>query len=226
MVVGKARATAHERRERQRRFWRAKYEEDPAFFGNRESDFARWCLPLLRRSPDVRVVVELGCGYGRDTEYLSAHGFQVRAVDVVGPPPGSRAAVDPSCEYVESDCLEFLRRVPRGSLDAVYSNLFFSMDFTESEHRALMRAVHAALRPGGLHLYSVRSTSDPWFGRGRKAGPETFDPAPHGITMHYFSESYADRLTAGLFVPVQHTERREGEEEFPIVLWYFADRRA
>ena len=168
----------------------------------------------------------LGCGYGRDARYLSAHGFHVRAVDVVGPPLGSPSARGSSCEYVESDCLEFLRGLPRQSLDAVYSNLFFSMDFTESEHRALMRAVHAALRPGGLHLYSVRSTSDPWFGRGRKVGPETFDPAPHGITMHYFSESYADRLTAGLFVPVQHTERREGEEEFPIVLWYFADRRA
>lgn len=218
-------ASGRARRERQRRFWRARYLEDPAFFGSRESEFARWCLPILKRTPKVREVVELGCGYGRDTRYLASHGFHVRGVDLVGPPARPRPAVDSSCEYVESDCLELLVGLPARSLDAVYSNMFFSMDFTEREHRTLMHAVHAALRPGGLHLYSVRSTSDPWFGRGKKVDRDTFDPAPHGVTMHYFSESYARRLAADGFVPVEHVERREGEEDFPVVLWYFADRR-
>lgn len=218
-------ASVRERRERQRRFWRAKYLEDPAFFGSRESEFARWCRPLLERTPNVHEVVELGCGYGRDTRYLASCGLHVRGVDLVGPLASSRTSIGPPCEYVESDCLEFLRGLSTQSLDAVYSNMFFNMDFTEPEHRRLMQAVHAALRPGGLHLYSVRSTSDPWFGRGKKVGRDTFDPAPHGVTMHYFSEAYARRLTAGRFVPVQHVERREGEDEFPIVLWYFADRR-
>ena len=214
-----------ERRDRQREFWQRRYNEDPAFFGPEESEFARWCLPILMSEAGLREIVELGCGYGRDARYLSARGFHVRAVDLVrrtGPSPDvARAEID----TIESDCLEFLSNLAGGSVDAVYSNMFLNMDFTEREHRDLVRAVHRALAPRGLHLFSVRSTSDPWYGRGRRVRPDTYDPAPRGVTMHFFSEAYADRLSKGRFEPVRREERCVGGAVFPIRLWYFAVRR-
>jgi SAM-dependent methyltransferase len=183
----------------------------------------------LLRDEGVRNLVELGCGYGRDSSYLAAQGFRVRGVDLTADRAGSVGdARDPrsSVEFVEGDALGFLAALPAQSVDAVFSNMFFNMDFTETEHRELMRAVHRVLRPGGLHLYSARSTSDPWYGRGQPVGPDTFDPAPHGVTMHYFSEAYADRLAKGLFVPVRRLERTEGKGDFPIRLLYVVDRRS
>ncbi len=214
----------HARRERQRAFWREAYSADPVFFGEGESDFARWCLPILRAEPRVRTVVDLGCGYGRDTRFLSAGGFQVRGVDLSGFASSRAPGPDVPCEIVEADCLGFLERLPSGSLDAVYSNMFYNMDFSEAEHRALWVAVHRALRAGGLHLYSVRSTADPWYGRGRGIAPDIFEPPARGVPMHYFSEEYIRRLAAGRFEGVARVERREGEEEFPISLWYVAER--
>jgi SAM-dependent methyltransferase len=216
------------RRDRQREFWRTKYAEDPTFFGDRESGFARWCVPIFR-AEYVRDIVELGCGYGRDARYLAAEGFRVQGVDLTtevavraGAPREPRLPV----KLVEGDALGFLAALPAQTVDAVFSNMFFNMDFTETEHRELFRAVHRALRPGGLHVYSARSTSDPWYGRGTPLGPDTFDPAPHGVAMHYFSEAYADRLSRGLFVPVRRFERSEGEGDFPIRLLYVVDRRS
>ena len=171
-------------------------------------------------------MVELGCGYGRDARFLSSHGFRVRGVDFAGVRARPRTRPRGPCEFVNSDALGFLRSLRPACVDAVYSNMFFNMDFTESEHRDLLRAVRRALRAGGLHLYSARSTSDPWFGRGVRVGPDTFDPAPHGITMHYFSREYVDRLAADGFEPVVRVERAEGEDTFPIRLWYVVDRKA
>ncbi len=149
----------------------------------------------------------------------------MRAVDLVRRSEPSSTAPRAAVEPIESDCLEFLTTLPRGKVGAVYSNMFLNMDFTEREHRDLMRAIHRALAPRGLHLFSVRSTSDPWYGRGRRVRPDTYDPSPHRVTMHFFSEAYADRLAKGLFEPVRRTERSEGGSDFPIRLWYFADRR-
>jgi spermidine synthase len=217
-----------ERKERQREFWRGKYAEDPNFFGEEESAFARWCAPILHAEKGIREVIELGGGYGRDARYLSAQGFHVRGVDLAAPQPSGTPEPpqqERRSELLAGDAFEFLRQLPPQSVDAVYSNMFFNMDFTEGEHRELMETIHQVLRRGGLHLYSARSTSDPWYGRGKRVGRDSFDPAPHGVTMHYFSVEYANQLCEGWFGPVERVECSEGEGEFPIRLLYVVDRR-
>lgn len=216
------------RRERQRTFWRERYLEDPAFFGRWESRFARWCLPLLRAERGLATILELGCGYGRDSRFLASEGYRVTGVDLTvsrspGAPTSKKARS--RLRLMESDAVDYLHRTSAGVFDAVYSNMFFNMDFTSTEQRSLMRSIRFALRPGGLHLYSARATSDPWYGRGRKIRADTYESTPGGVTIHFFSDEYADRLARGLFRKVRSTERSEGNGAFPIRLWYRADRR-
>ena len=229
MSRGSVSASRSSRRERQRAFWRERYLEDPAYFGSAESDFARWCLPLLQTEQGIESILELGCGYGRDSRFLAGEGFRVVGADLTrshsfGAPPSNKA--QPRLRFIESDAVDFLTQVSPGEFDAVYSNLFFNMDFTRAEHRSLMRSIRSALRPDGLHLYSARATSDPWYGRGNKMGADTFESSPNGVTIHFFSQEYADRLARGLFRKIQSVERPEGVGEFPIRLLYRVDRRA
>ena len=210
------------RRRRQRRFWDARYAEDPDFLGGSESSFARWCLPRLRES-GARSVTELGLGCGRDAGFLASRRFKVRGVELS--PHGCECARTRGLSVEEGDALTYLRAQPSASVDAVYSNLFFNMEFSRKEHEALFAEVARVLRSGGLHLFSVRSTSDPWYGRGRPRGPDTFDPAPHGAPMHFFSPKYARELLQPRFRPLALEEVSEGEEEFPIRLLYVAARR-
>lgn len=213
------------RRERQRSFWRDRYAEDPEFFGATESDFARWCREILVAERSVREIVELGSGYGRDTRFWAAGGWHVRGVDLApGTGRGGPAPPVPP-ELAEGDALEFLEQCEPESVDAVYSHLFFSMDFSARECRTLVEAIHRVLRPGGLHLYSVRARSDPWYGRGRPVRPGVFRPGRGHVPVRFFTSGECDRLAAGLFEPVRREERPEGEGEFPIRVWYVVDRR-
>ena len=216
------------RRDAQRRFWRERYREDPSFFGEGESPFSRWCMTFLRAEPAAREVIELGGGYGRDARFFAEQGFRVRGVELALTEAvrgrSSRNDGAGSYELFGGDAFEFLRRATAGSADVVYSNMFYNMDFREREHVTLFELVGKVLRPGGLHLYSARSSTDPWYGRGEAVAPDTYRPDPGGIALHFFSAAYAERLGARAFSAVERIEVSEGSGDFPVRLLYVADR--
>ncbi|MHB1435470.1 MAG: class I SAM-dependent methyltransferase [Thermoplasmata archaeon] len=218
-------------RRSQRSYWNRRYTDDPELFGSGPSAFCRWAVARLRRAGVRRgCLVELGVGYGRDLSLWHRSGFAVRGVDLAERGIGL-ARASPSArarlpfEVVRGDAREFLATLSERSVDVVYSNLFYNMHFDREEHRALWAAVARVLRPGGWHLYSVRSTDDPWYGRGRRRGPATFDLRPHGSTMHFFSRKYVRDLACPWFQPVACEDHREGGAEFPIRLLYVAEAR-
>ncbi|HYA69807.1 MAG TPA: class I SAM-dependent methyltransferase [Thermoplasmata archaeon] len=205
---------------RQARYWDRRYISDPEFFGSEPSRFLRWTLARIR-APGPNWL-ELGSGYGRDLVALRERGFSVRGVDVsrVGTTLARRAKL----AAIEAPALEYLPRLDSGSVDVVYSNLFLNMEFTEEEHERLFAEVHRVLAPGGYHAYSVRSVADQWYGRGPKTGPDSFDLAPDGPVLHFFSREYARRLRHGRFRCVRVWEGTEGRE-FPISVLYTLERK-
>jgi len=207
---------------RQARFWDRRYISDPEFFGAGPSRFLRWTLTQLRRRSAGRSWLELGSGYGRDLVALRDRGYSVRGVDVsrVGTTLARRAKL----AAVEAPALEFLPSLESGSVDVVYSNLFLNMEFTEAEHRRLFEEIHRVLVPGGFHAYSVRSVADAWYGRGARVGPDSFDLAPRGPVLHFFSREYAEKLRRGRFRRLGTWEGREGSE-FPITVLYLLEQK-
>lgn len=216
--------------DRQARFWNRLYRRDPEVLGAGPSRFSRWLHRWLgEHSTLPGPIVELGCGYGRDAWFWARDGRRIRAVDCSGVGlQRARSRTDPVAhppEFVQEALLPFLRRVPTASVALVYSNLVWNMDFREEEHRLHFDEVARVLRPGGIHAYSVRSTHDPWYGRGRAVAPDTFDLAPQGSVMHFFSREYARSLSTPWFENREIREVREGGREFPIRLLYVVDRR-
>jgi len=215
------RTIAHAPR-RQARYWDRRYRADPEFFGTGPSRFLRWTLARLRPRPAGGAWVELGSGYGRDLAALRAQGYSVRGVDVsrVATALARRARLS----AVAAPALDYLARLDADSVDVVYSNLFLNMEFTEEEHDRLFDEIHRVLVPGGFHAYSVRSVADRWYGRGPRAGPDTFDLAPDGPVLHFFSRDYARRLRRGRFRPLVTWEGKEGRE-FPISVLYILEQK-
>jgi SAM-dependent methyltransferase len=213
------------RTHRQREYWSGRYAEDPNLFGESESALAHWGLKAVGNVPPGGTLIELGCGNGRDLRYFQSLGYQVRGVDCAGDVPFRQLPHLQPLDIQCRDALEFLQQQGSSSVDVVYSNLFYNMDFTEEDHRELFREAARVLRPGGFHLYSVRTVKDRWYGRGRKVGEDTYDSTPDGTTMHFFSSEYARRLRPDELTLVQEEEFEKGKGDFPIQVLYIAERK-
>ena len=222
-------------RQRQREFWDGRFGEDPDHMGESVSPLLRIALDQLEADGRGRRLVELGCGAGRDLVEFVARGYTVAAIDVshVAVRAARRRSMDaprpdgvPRPIIDHGEALEFLATQPEASADAVYSNLFLTMGSPARHVTRVFGEIARVLRPGGLHLFSVRATDDAWFGRGRRLAPSVFDLAPDGPPVRFYDEAELRRRTRGRFVRVFQSEGSEGSGRFRRRVLYTVDRRA
>ncbi|MEQ8968756.1 MAG: methyltransferase domain-containing protein [Azospirillaceae bacterium] len=105
--------------------------------------------------PSGGTILDLGCGEGRDSLWLSAQGFDVTGVDV------SRAALDRAREiakerglharFVERDVI-YLRNLPDDHFDLALNMGCLHMLDEPAHRREHLRRTHEVLKPGGSFL--------------------------------------------------------------------------
>jgi SAM-dependent methyltransferase len=202
----------------QARHWQRVFAENPNMYGPDPSEPGRYAVDLFTRDA-VTDVCELGAGQGRDTIAFLRSGLHVTALDYA-----AGALRDLQDTAVELGLGERLRTLvhdmrdplplPEESSDASYSHMLFNMALTTPELVALAREVHRVLRPGGLHVYTVRRTDDPHYGTGVAHGDGMFEHG--GFVVHFFDRALIDRLAAGFLLLDLH-EFEEGD--LPRKLW-------
>ncbi len=192
----------------QRKVWDEVYNEDPEFFGEKPSAFARMCYNLLRRS-SAKKILELGCGHGRDCIFFASKGFEVKTFDY------SKVAIDIVAKHAKQNDLQISARVhdarkglpyPHEEFDAVYSHMFFSMYFTVKELKFLFGEVRRVLKDNGFHYLSVRSRNDRFYGRGNKVADNVYDV--NGFVIRFFTKKELKGLMKGFRIMkiVKHEE--------------------
>jgi SAM-dependent methyltransferase len=184
----------------QQQQWDRTYQNAKDFFGERPSELAVSALPTLRENGS-REVLELGCGQGRDTWYLARNGFKMTSLDY------SESGVCQMRDVARKKGLEGVVAVqvhdarnplpfPDASFDAVYSHMFFTMEFSEEEVAKMLDECRRVLRPGGINIYSVRNDHDPHYGKFEQRGKDMWKN-PMGFVVHFFTEGTIRRLSNG-----------------------------
>ena len=201
----------HEVLDRQREHWCGSYEPGVERFGAEASEPAQAAAALFA-SEGKRELLELGAGQGRDTLHFACSGLRVYALDyadsAVEALRAKAAAAGLSGEITVSqhDVREPLPFRDE-SLDACYSHMLYCMALTTEELEALTAEVHRVLRPGGLHVYTVRTTGDAHYGAGIDRGDAMYEVG--GFIVHFFSRELVERLAAG-FELLEVAEFEEG----------------
>jgi tRNA G46 methylase TrmB len=62
-------------------FWDRLYQRDNSFFGEEPSNFALSCYNKYMEKNNLRKMLELGCGQGRDTLFFASKGIEITALD-------------------------------------------------------------------------------------------------------------------------------------------------
>jgi ubiquinone/menaquinone biosynthesis C-methylase UbiE len=170
-------------------------------------------------------VVELGAGQGRDTVAFLEAGLRVTAVDHAADgllslrKTAKRFGLAERLTTLVHDVREPLP-LSDMSTDAVYSHMLFNMALSTLELESLASEVQRVLRPGGLHVYTVRHIGDSHHGAGVSHGEAMFENG--GFIVHFFDRPLVDRLATG-FTVLELTEFEEGD--LPRKLWRITLRK-
>ena len=193
----------------QSKVWDGVYGKDRSFFGEEPSAFSQMCYDLMKTS-NVKKVLELGCGHGRDCVFFASRGIEVDTFDY------SKVAVEILTAHARRSGLRINARVldakkglsnPDAEFDAVYSHMFFSMHFTIKELKFLFGEVRRVLKPNGFHFFSVRSRKDRFYGKGIKISDNVYDV--NGFVLRFFTKGEIMDFVEGFKV----IKIVEGEEE-------------
>jgi SAM-dependent methyltransferase len=170
----------------QRRHWNALYVRDGARrLVPDPSPFAVECAAVFA---PVSLVLELGCGSGRDAVYFAERGHTVCATDFST--AALAAARHPDRLHPHYVALDSTRPFPfrDATFAAVYARLSLHY-FPDQITRRVFHEIRRVLRPGGLLCFLCKSIDDPLYGRGRQLEPDMFELDGH--VRHFFSEAYA-----------------------------------
>ncbi len=185
--------------DRQREHWDKTFAGHPEMFGAEPSDPARAAVELFLAEGKVDLL-ELGAGQGRDTLFFAREGLRVRALDYAEEAVEAvrtKAAAVGLSELVSASRYDVREPLPFAgeSFDACHSHMLFCMALTTPELERLSAEVRRVLRPGGLCVYTVRTTDDVHYGAGIDRGDDMCEAG--GFIVHFFSRSLVERLAAG-----------------------------
>ncbi|MHB8275375.1 MAG: class I SAM-dependent methyltransferase [Dermatophilaceae bacterium] len=196
----------------QQKHWATTFDANPDMFGTDPSDPGLAAAATFAAA-GLGSVLELGAGQGRDTLYLARQGLQVTALDYA---PGTVQTLTAKAEaagladlvsVAAHDIREPLP-LPDASIDASYSHMLFCMALTTSELERLAGELRRVLRPGGLVVYTARTTADAHYGTGTPRGDDMYEHG--GFIVHFFDRALIDRLSKG-YELIDVTEFIEGE---------------
>ena len=193
----------------QQAHWGGVFSRESAFFGRNPSEFGQASLDIFQRK-GVRSILELGCGQGRDTFLFAQSGIHVTALDYSEPAvaeiteKANSLGLSPRLRSLVHDVREPLPYHDE-SFDACFSHMLLCMELSTDEIAYVLQEVHRVLVPGGLAVYSVRSTVDKHFRSGTHLGEDIYEIG--GFVIHFFSREKIKKLARGY--DILNIERRE-----------------
>ena len=191
--------------------WAATFEANPDMYGTDPSAPGLAAAEAFEAAGHTDVL-ELGAGQGRDTLFLARRGLRVTALDYAA---GTLETLTSKAQAADlADMVSVGRHdirqplpLPDASVDACYSHMLFNMALTTGELEGLIGEIRRVLRPGGLVVYTARTTADAHYGTGIPRGDDMYEHG--GFIVHFFDRALIDRLAAG-FELIDVTEFTEG----------------
>ncbi len=165
-------------------YWDKRFKENNLIWGKEPSDAAVRTSSLLKKEHlNYQKILDVGCGYGRDSAYFTSHHHKVTGIDISH--KGIKIARNcyPDIDFINGSIFEL--PFPDKSFDMVFGNFLLHLFLKNSRKNVLTESLRV-IKPGGIAAFSVASTEDSDFGQGVEKEKNCFVNA-RGIMKCYFT---------------------------------------
>ena len=152
------------------------------------------------KQENIKKIIELGAGLGRDTIFFAKNSIKVEALDYS--PAAIKIINKKSMEHnlsnlVSAKIFDIRKKLPfeDNSIEACFSHMLYCMALTTTELKYLNSEICRILKPGGINIYTARHTGDGDYKNGKYIGEDLFEN--DGFVVHFFSEEKVKQILDG-----------------------------
>ncbi len=209
----------------QSQHWERNFSSKPEMFGLEESLPAKNSLKIFNNN-NIKKIVELGAGLGRDTIFFAKNSIHVTALDY------SKSGIDAInrkseeqdlSNYISTKIFDVREKLPfeDSSVDACFSHMLYCMALTSIELKNLNDEIYRILKPNGINIYTVRHIKDGDYKKGIHRGEDLYEN--DGFIVHFFSKEKVNSLLNG-FKNLKFENFEEGK--FPRRLFFICNKKS
>ena len=168
-------------------------------FGFEPSFSAKKSLEIFKKY-NIKNILELGAGLGRDTIYFAKNNIKVyaldfspRAIDTIKK-KSKKLGLDKLITAEVFDIRKDFSFIEK-NFDGCYSHMLYCMALTLNELEVLNYKISLKLKEDGINIYTARNTSDGDFQKGSHIGEDLY--MIDGFIVHFFSDEKINKLING-----------------------------
>ena len=177
------------------------------------------------QAQNIKNIIEIGAGLGRDTIFFAQNSIHVEALDY------SNASIESIinkskklniADFIKPKVFDVRKKLPfkDNSVEACFSHMLYCMALVSSELESLNNEIYRILKPGGINIYTVRHTEDGDYKNGIHRGENLYEN--DGFIIHFFSKDKVNQLSKGF--RVLDIEKFE-EGKFPRKLFLVTNKK-
>jgi len=185
--------------DQQSQHWEKNFSNKPEMFGLEPSVAAIKSFNVFREA-NIKKIVELGAGLGRDTFFFAQKSIHVKALDYS---PTAIKIINEKAEknnllnFVSAQIFDIRKKLPfdDNSVEACFSHMLYCMALSESDLKNLNSEIYRILKPGGINIYTARHTDDADYKNGTHIGEDLYEN--DGFIIHFFSKDKVNEISEG-----------------------------
>ena len=208
----------------QSNYWEANFSKKPLMFGLIPSAASLSALKKFKED-NIKEIIELGAGLGRDTVFFAKNKINVEALDYSSTAIKiieEKAKDNNLSKLISTKHFDIRNKLPYedNSINGIFSHMLYCMALTDTDIKKLNDEILRVLKPGGINIYSVRNTSDGDYKKGIHRGEDMYEN--EGFIINFFSEKKVNSLLKG-FKNLSTTNFEEGN--FPRKLFLIQNKK-
>ena len=188
--------------DQQSQYWEKNFLSKPEMFGLKPSKAAEDTLKILQKK-NIKKIVELGAGLGRDTIFFAKKSIHVSALDYS---PTAIKTMNKKIQgsllsnFISTKVFDVRKKLPFGdnSVEACFSHMLYCMALSVAELKYLNSEICRILKSGGINIYTVRHTGDGDYKNGTYIGEDLYEN--DGFIVHFFSEEKVRQIADGFSI--------------------------